>query len=101
MMSTRYCQPLLTLTLAFILCLFLTLCSLFNLYYSFLCIAIGQSHVLGYPAYRVIGKSSGNVTYYKVRIGSFKDMAEAESALKKMKKEKIEGIIVVNTQDDD
>ena len=54
----------------------------------------------GYPAYSVIGKSSGNVTYYKVRIGSFKDMAEAESTLKNIKKEKIEAIIVVNKKDD-
>jgi hypothetical protein len=52
----------------------------------------------GYPAYSVIGTSSGNVTYFKVRIGYFGDMAEAENMLNKIKKENLEAIIVVNTK---
>ncbi|UCD33610.1 MAG: SPOR domain-containing protein [Desulfobacterales bacterium] len=53
----------------------------------------------GYPAYSVTGTPSGNVTYYKVRIGSFGDMAEAETMLNKIKKEKLEAIVVVNERD--
>ncbi len=48
----------------------------------------------GYPAYRSVGTVSGQGTWYRVRIGSFKDRVEAARILKKLEKENIKGIIV-------
>jgi len=48
----------------------------------------------GYPAYRTTGTVSGQGTWYRVRIGSFKDRTEATRMLERLKKENITGIIV-------
>lgn len=48
----------------------------------------------GYPAYRSIGKVPGKGIWYRVRVGDFKSRSEAGSTLKRLKKEKIDGIIV-------
>ncbi|MEW6674128.1 MAG: SPOR domain-containing protein [Thermodesulfobacteriota bacterium] len=48
----------------------------------------------GYPAFRTSGTVSGQGTWYRVRIGSFKDRTEASRMLERLKKEKISGIIV-------
>ena len=46
----------------------------------------------GYPAYWV--KSSDNDSWYKIRVGSFKDRTDAESTLNKLKKDKFEAFLV-------
>jgi len=48
----------------------------------------------GYPAYRTIGTVTGQGTWYRVRIGSFKDRTEALQMLERLKRENIKGIIV-------
>jgi len=48
----------------------------------------------GYPAYRSIGKIPGKGIFYRVRIGSFKNRAQAGSTFNRLKKEKIKAIIV-------
>ena len=48
----------------------------------------------GYPAYRSIGKIPGKGIFYRVRIGSFKNRAEAGSTFSRLKKENIKAIIV-------
>jgi len=48
----------------------------------------------GYPAYRSIGKIPGKGIFYRIRIGSFKNRAEAGSTFNRLKKEKIKAIIV-------
>jgi len=48
----------------------------------------------GYPAYRSIGKIPDKGIWYRVRVGYFKDRAEARGTVKRLKNEKIEGIIV-------
>jgi cell division septation protein DedD len=48
----------------------------------------------GYPAYRIIGKIPGKGIWYRVRVGYFSSKSEAGLTLKRLKKEKINGIIV-------
>ncbi len=48
----------------------------------------------GYHAYRIIGKTPGKVIWHKVRIGYFKNRAKAEATLIRLKKDKINAIIV-------
>ena len=48
----------------------------------------------GYPAYKSIGKIPGKGIVYRVRIGYFKDRAEAGSTFNRLKKENIKAIIV-------
>ena len=49
-----------------------------------------------YPTYYVTETSSGDITWYKIRMGSFKDKAEAQRALNGLKKYKDKAIIVYN-----
>jgi len=48
----------------------------------------------GYPAYRTTSTVPNQGTWYRVRIGSFKDKMEAFRMMDRLKKEKINGIIV-------
>lgn len=48
----------------------------------------------GYPAYRSIGKVPGKGIWYRVRVGYFDSRSEAGPTLKRLKKEKVDGIIV-------
>ncbi len=48
----------------------------------------------GYPAYKSIGKIPGKGIFYRVRIGYFKNRAQAGSTFNRLKKEKIKAIIV-------
>jgi cell division septation protein DedD len=48
----------------------------------------------GYPAYRTIGKIPGKGIWFRVRVGYFKNRTEAGLMLKRLKKEKIEAVIV-------
>ncbi len=55
---------------------------------------VGRLKKGGYPAYRSIGKVPGKGIWYRVRVGSFNSRLEAGPILKRLKKEKIDGIIV-------
>jgi cell division septation protein DedD len=57
---------------------------------------IAQLKKKGYPAYIFTKKSPDKISFYKVRIGSFKNKAEVEDTLNRLKKDKIKAIIVVN-----
>jgi cell division protein FtsN len=48
----------------------------------------------GYPAYLVSSEISGKGTWYRVRVGEYRDKNEAEKTLSKLSQEKIKGIIV-------
>ena len=48
----------------------------------------------GYPAFRSIGKIPDKGIWYRVRVGYFKNRAEARSTIQRLKNEKIEAIIV-------
>lgn len=48
----------------------------------------------GYPAYRSIGKVPGKGIWYRVRVGYFNSRSEAGPTLKRLKKEKMNAIIV-------
>jgi cell division septation protein DedD len=48
----------------------------------------------GYPAYRSIGKVPGKGIWYRVRVGYFNSKSEAGPTLNRLKKEKIEAVIV-------
>ncbi len=48
----------------------------------------------GYPAYRSIGKIPGKGIWYRVRVGYFNSRSEAGSTFKRLKKEKLDAIIV-------
>jgi cell division protein FtsN len=48
----------------------------------------------GYPAYRSIGKIPDKGIWYRVRVGHFKNRAEARGTIQRLKNEKIEAIIV-------
>ena len=48
----------------------------------------------GYPAYRSIGKVPGKGIWYRVRVGYFNSRSEAGPTLDRLKKEKIEAIII-------
>jgi cell division septation protein DedD len=55
---------------------------------------VNQLKKKGYPAYRIIGKIPGKGIWYRVRVGNFSSKAEAGLILKRLKKEKIDAIIV-------
>jgi len=48
----------------------------------------------GYPAYRSMGKIPGKGIFYRIRIGSFKNRADADNIFNRLKKENIKAIIV-------
>jgi cell division protein FtsN len=48
----------------------------------------------GYPAYRSMGKIPGKGIFYRIRIGSFKNRADADIIFNRLKKDKIKAIIV-------
>jgi len=48
----------------------------------------------GYPAYRTMGKVPGKGIFYRVSIGSFKNRADTDIILNRLKKENIKAIIV-------
>jgi cell division protein FtsN len=48
----------------------------------------------GYPAYRNMGKIPGKGIFYRIRIGSFKNRADAGIIFNRLKKENIKAIIV-------
>ena len=48
----------------------------------------------GYPAYKSIGKIPGKGIFYRIRIGYFKNRAQAGSTFNRLKKERIKAIIV-------
>ncbi len=48
----------------------------------------------GYPAYRSMGKVPGKGIFYRIRIGSFKNRADADITFNRLKKENIKAIIV-------
>lgn len=48
----------------------------------------------GYPAYRSIGKIPGKGIWYRVRVGYFKSRTQAGHTLERLKKDKIDAIIV-------
>jgi DedD protein len=47
-----------------------------------------------YPAYRSVAEIPGKGVWYRVRIGSFKRKAEAQSTLERLKKDKIDAILL-------
>ena len=47
-----------------------------------------------YPAYRTVAEVPGKGVWYRVRIGSFKRKAEAQSTLERLKKDKINGVLL-------
>lgn len=55
---------------------------------------VSQLKKEGYPAYRTIGKIPGKGVWFRVRVGYFKNRTEAGLMLKRLKKEKIEAVIV-------
>ena len=48
----------------------------------------------GFPAYRSMGKVPGKGIFYRIRIGSFKNRADADTTFNRLKKENIKAIIV-------
>ena len=55
---------------------------------------VGRLKKGGYSAYRSIGKIPGKGIWYRVRVGSFNSRSEAGPTLNRLKKERIDGIIV-------
>jgi cell division protein FtsN len=55
---------------------------------------VAQLNEEGYSAYRSIGKVPGKGIWYRVRVGSFNNRIEAGPTLKRLKKDRIDGIIV-------
>jgi len=49
-----------------------------------------------YPAYRAAAEVPGNGTWYRIRIGSFKNRAEAQSTMERLKKDKINAVLFPN-----
>lgn len=47
-----------------------------------------------YPAYRTVAEIPGKGVWYRVRIGSFRGKAEAQSTLERLKKDKIDAILL-------
>jgi cell division septation protein DedD len=52
----------------------------------------------GYPAYVVVSEIPEKGTWYRVRIGEFRERKEAEKLLSRLGKDKIKGIIVTKGQ---
>ena len=55
---------------------------------------VGRLKKGGYSAYRSIGKIPGKGIWYRVRVGSFNSRSEAGPTLNRLKKEKIDAIVV-------
>ena len=55
---------------------------------------VDQLRNKGYSAYRTTGIVPDKGTWYRVRIGGFKNTTEAQAALKKLKKEGLEAIMI-------
>ena len=55
---------------------------------------VGRLKKGGYSAYRSIGKIPGKGIWYRVRVGSFNSRSEADPTLNRLKKEKIDAIVV-------
>jgi len=47
-----------------------------------------------YPAYKAVAEIPGKGIWYRVRIGSFKNRATAQSTLERLKKDKIEAVLL-------
>lgn len=47
-----------------------------------------------YPAYRAAAEVPGNGIWYRIRIGSFKNKTEAQSTMERLKKDKINAILL-------
>ncbi len=47
-----------------------------------------------YPAYRTVAEIPGKGVWYRVRIGSFKRKSEAQSTLERLKKDKIDAVLL-------
>lgn len=47
-----------------------------------------------YPAYRAAAEVPGNGVWYRIRIGSFKNRTEAQSTMERLKKDKINAILL-------
>ena len=47
-----------------------------------------------YPAYRAAAEVPGNGTWYRIRIGSFKNKTEAQSTMERLKKDKINAVLL-------
>ena len=47
-----------------------------------------------YPAYKAVAEVPGKGIWYRVRIGSFKNRAAAQSTLERLKKDKIEAVLL-------
>jgi DedD protein len=47
-----------------------------------------------YPAYRSVAEIPGKGVWYRVRIGSFQSKAEAQSTLERLKKDKIDALLL-------
>jgi cell division septation protein DedD len=48
----------------------------------------------GYPAYRSMGKIPGKGIWYRVRVGHYGSKSEADSTIKKLKKDRLDCILV-------
>ena len=48
----------------------------------------------GFPAYRTTGQIPGKGTWYRVRVGAFKDRGAAQGVLERLKREKFSGLVV-------
>lgn len=49
----------------------------------------------GYPAYRITAEIPGKGTWYRVRVGSYKGKAEANSMLGRLNKNRVKGMVVL------
>ena len=47
-----------------------------------------------YPAYRAAAEVPGNGTWYRIRIGSFKNKTEAQSTMERLQKDKINAVLL-------
>lgn len=55
---------------------------------------VAKLKLQGYPAYRTTGKIPGKGTWYRVRVGYYKNKTEAESVIKQMSNDKYKPYLV-------
>ncbi len=48
----------------------------------------------GFAAYRVTGQITGKGTWYRVRVGAFKDRGTAQAVLERLKNQKFDGLVI-------